>query len=199
MLSIPFSKRLETRVLSWFRRRAQARRRAIDFYGAIVARAREPAIFARHGVSDTPEGRTAVIILLMYPVLERLQSGGSSERRVARYLSEAFVTDIDDCLREMGVGDISVPKKVKRAAQALGQRCIAYGRAARASDPVAALAEELQTSVPGLETNRVGAEALARLTLKFAAEIGALSTDTLLSGKLALPDIADVAAPSAKS
>jgi cytochrome b pre-mRNA-processing protein 3 len=199
MLSIPFSKRLETRVLSWFKRRAQDRRTAIDFYGAIVTRAREPAIFARHGVSDTPEGRTAAIILLLYPLLERLQAGGPRERRIARYLSETFVTDIDDFLREEGVGDITVPKKVKRAAQALGQRCVAYNRAARLADPVAALAEELETTVPGLEGNRTGAEALARITLKFRADLAALSTDALLTGKLVLSDAADGAVSAAQS
>jgi cytochrome b pre-mRNA-processing protein 3 len=190
---------LETRVLSWFRRRAQDRRTAIDFYGAIVTRAREPAIFARHGVSDTPEGRTAAIILLLYPLLERLQAGGPRERRIARYLSETFVTDIDDFLREEGVGDVTVPKKVKRAAQALGQRCVAYSRAARVADPVAALAKELETTVPGLEGNPTGAEALARLTLKFTADLAALSTDALLTGKLILSDAADGAVSAAQS
>ncbi len=72
---------------------------------------------------------------------------------MARYLSETFVTDVDDTLREMGVGDMAVPKKVKRAAQALGERCLAYHRAAQAADPAAALSAELATSVPGLRGN----------------------------------------------
>jgi cytochrome b pre-mRNA-processing protein 3 len=182
-------------VLSWFRSRAEDRRTAIDFYGAIVARARTPAFFARHGVLDTPEGRTALIILLMFPVLERLQAGGKRERRIARYLSEAFVTDIDDCLREMGVGDISVPKKVKRAAQALGQRSVAYGRAAEA----AALAEELATTVPGLEANPAGAEALSRLTLEFKTCLAARSPASLMSGGLDFPDPANAAAFAAQT
>jgi len=186
-------------VLSWFRSRAEDRRRAIDFYGAIVARARTPAFFARHGVLDTPEGRTALIILLMFPVLERLQAGGKRERRFARFLSEAFVTDIDDCLREMGVGDISVPKKVKRAAQALGQRCVAYGRAAEAASPAAALAEELATTVPGLEANPAGADALARLTLEFKAGLAARSPASLMSGGLDFPDPASAAALAAQT
>ena len=97
-------------MLSWFRSRAQDRRTAIDLYGAIVTHAREPAFFARHGVLDTPEGRTAMIIVLMFPLLERLQGAGARERRVARLVGETFVTDVDDSLREMGVGDLSVPE-----------------------------------------------------------------------------------------
>ena len=115
-------------MLSWFSSEAQARRTALKLYGAIVTQARQPGFFAVHGVSDTPEGRTDMIILHLFIVLERLSGrhGGAQDRPA---LSEIFVTDIDDCLREMGVGDLSVPKKVKRAAQAMGERCQAYQRA----------------------------------------------------------------------
>lgn len=175
-------------MLSWFKSRAQDRRTAIDLYGAIVARARQPAFFAREGVLDTPEGRTAMIILLMYPLIERLQGGRRRERRMARFLAETFVTDIDDSLREMGVGDLSVPKKVKRAAQALGERCLAYGRAAAEADPVQALARELAATVPGLDLHANGAVALARLTLKSAADLRAVPAESLLAGAAALPE-----------
>jgi cytochrome b pre-mRNA-processing protein 3 len=150
-----------------------------------VAQARQPAFFASHGVLDTPEGRTALIILLMFPALDRLQaSGGTRERRLARYMSETFVTDIDDCLREMGVGDMSVPKKVKRAAQALGERCVAYRRAAGAPDPATALADELATTIPGLDLNPSGAKALALMTLDTSARLRAAPVDQVLAGKI---------------
>ena len=68
-------------MLSWFRSESQDRRTAIDLYGAIVAQARQPAFFARHGVPDTPEGRTAMIILNMFPVLEALQLAGGRGRK----------------------------------------------------------------------------------------------------------------------
>ncbi len=184
-------------MLSWFRSRAEDRRRAIDLYGAVVTQARQPAFFAEHGVLDTPEGRTALIILLMFPVLERLQTaGGPRERRVARYLSETFVTDIDDCLREMGVGDMSVPKKVKRAAQALGERGLSYRRAIASSDPVAALADELAATIPGLEQNPSGARALAGMTLSTNARLRAAPLDTLAAGSVQL---SAPAAPIAQS
>lgn len=182
-------------MLSWFTSRAHDRRTAIDFYGAIVAQARQPAFFTRYGVVDSPEGRTAVIILLLFPLLERLQAGDTRARRVARFLCETFVTDIDDCLREMGVGDLTVPKKVKRAAQALGERCLAYRRAAGGSEPAKVLAEELATSIPGLENDPRAAEALACYTLGVAADLGAVPAEALLSsGSAALPQSVDIAA-----
>lgn len=163
-----------------------------------MARARRPAFFARHGVQDTPEGRTAVIILLLFPLLERLQGGSLRGRRVARLVCETFITDIDDCLREMGVGDLAVPKKVKRAAQALGERCLAYRRAAAAAEPVAALAREVAATVPGLESRPDDAEALAGLMLRFADDLRAVPAETLLGAPLALPDFPDIAAHSAR-
>lgn len=181
-------------MLSWFRSRAEVRQRAIDFYGAIVAQARSPVFFARHGVLDTPEGRAALIILLMFPLLERLQAGdGRSDRRLARLMIETFVTDIDDCLREMGVGDLSVPKKVKRAAQALGERCLAYRRAAASAEPQRTLADELATTVPGLDSHADGAAVLARFTLDLAADLRPVPTGKLGAALAALPDILDAA------
>ncbi len=120
-----------------------------------------------------------MIILLMFPLLERLQSGDDGERRLARLLAETFVTDIDDSLREMGVGDLSVPKKVKRAAQALGERCLAYRRGAAASEPVSALAREIGGTVPGLDHHPEGAEALARMTLASLAALRAAPAESL--------------------
>lgn len=186
-------------MLSWFRNRAQDRRTAIDFYGAIVTHARQPAFFARHGVQDTPEGRTALIILLMFPLLERLQGGTPAEREIARLVCETFITDIDDSLREMGVGDLSVPRKVKRAAQALGERCLAYRRAAAAPEPVPALARELAATVPGLEGRPEDAEALSRLALSILAGLRAVPTGSLLGEPLTFPGFPDDAALAAKS
>ena len=171
-------------MLAWFRRRAQDRQTAVDLYGAVVAEARRPLIFERFGVQDTPEGRAGVVILAVFPVLERLKAGSPRARRVARLIAEAYVTDVDDCLREMGVGDMSVPRKVKRAAQALGERCNAYGKAARAPTPVAALAAELSSTVPGLEETPAGAAALARFALATIERLEAEPEETVLAGRL---------------
>lgn len=197
-LVIPLSKRLEIPVLSWLRRRAQDRRTAIDLYGATVAEARRPAFFAGSGVLDTAEGRTAMIIVLLYPLIARLQAGDQRARRVARLVAETFVTDIDDSLREMGVGDLAVPRKVKRAAQALGERCLAYTRAAAAGEPVPALAAELATTVPGLDRSPAIAEAFARHTMNLTAVLAARPVETLMAGHIAFPEPREIAAAAAE-
>lgn len=138
-----------------------------------------------------------MIIALMFPVLERLGADGRRTARVARYLSETFVTDVDDTLREMGVGDMSVPKKVKRAAQALGERCLAYRRAVQAADPVAELSAELATSVPGLEASPQGADALARRIVKLNDHLGAVPLDRLTAGIAEFADTVEAPPPRA--
>ena len=92
------------------------------------------------------------------------------------------MTDIDDSLREMGVGDMSVPKKVKRAAQALGERGLAYRSAAQSADPRTAVAAELAVSVPGLAGDEPRARALADRVLAFQRHVDGLPLAALVAG-----------------
>lgn len=123
-----------------------------------------------------------MIIALMGPVLQRLAAEKPRADRLARYLTETFVTDIDDSLREMGVGDMSVPKKVKRAAQALGERGLAYRSAAQSADPRTAVAAELAVSVPGLAGDEPRARALADRVLAFQRHVDGLPLAALVAG-----------------
>lgn len=178
---------MENRVLSWFRRRAEDGRRAKDFYGASVTQARRPVFFATMGVSDTPEGRTGMIMLHLFLILDRLRRLGQAGEPLARALTETFVTDMDDCLREMGVGDLSVPRNVKRAAAELRARSLAYRRAMEGSG--AALAAELATTIPGLGSVSDGAEQLARYTCAAARHLDTLPESTLLAGRVSFPAV----------
>src|SRR5690606_13946368 len=95
-------------------------------YGAVVAQARLPVHFTLHGACDTPEGRYEMIVLHLALLSDRLVGLGSAGRSLAQRVNEAFVTDMDDAMREMGVGDLSVPRKVKKAAAGLYDRFEAY-------------------------------------------------------------------------
>jgi cytochrome b pre-mRNA-processing protein 3 len=113
-------------VLTWFRERFHVRTRATELYGAVVAQARDEMFYGVCGVNDTAEGRYELIVLHLFLLLERLRIEGKRGAPLARGLVEAFVTDMDDAMREMGVGDLSVPKKVRRAAAGLYERVAAY-------------------------------------------------------------------------
>ena len=106
-------------MLTWLRSRSLSGRTASGLYGSIVAQARQPAFYAGGGVPDTLEGRFGMIVVHMFLVLERLRRDGDNGQVLGRALLEAFATDMDDSMREIGIGDLSVPRRVKKAAAAL--------------------------------------------------------------------------------
>lgn len=126
-------------MLNWLAKRADVARKAENLYGAVVAQARQPAFYADFDMPDTLEGRYEMIVLHIFLVLERLRQAMPEDTKLARALIERFVTDMDDCMREIGVGDLTVPKKVKQAAAGLYKRADAY-RSAHASGGEAMIA-----------------------------------------------------------
>ncbi len=82
-----------------------------DLYGAIVAQARLPVFYTGYGVPDTVEGRFDLIVLHLVLVLAGIgQRAGRDDgmaRAVGQKLFDEFCRDLDDNLREMGVGDLS--------------------------------------------------------------------------------------------
>jgi cytochrome b pre-mRNA-processing protein 3 len=113
-------------MLQWLRTKSHIRRKAGEIYGAVVAAARQPLFFREYSVPDTPEGRFEMVALVLFVVLERVKTSEPDGEALTQAVIEAFVTDMDDCMREMGVGDLTVPKRVKRAAAAFYERAGYY-------------------------------------------------------------------------
>ena len=120
--------------LDWFTARSKNKRKAGELYGAVVAAARNPVIFRDLGVADTPEGRFEILTLMLFLAVNRLQAAGPGGEPQAQRMIETFVVDMDDCMRELGVGDLTVPKKVRKAAAAFYERGAAYRQALANSD-----------------------------------------------------------------
>jgi cytochrome b pre-mRNA-processing protein 3 len=121
-------------MLRWLRKRSETARRAEKLYGDVVTAARQSAFYGVLGVPDTPEGRFELIALHLYLALEGLGATEPSSDDLKQRMIEVFVEDMDDCMREMGVGDLTVPKKVKRAAAAFYERATIYHRGLMESD-----------------------------------------------------------------
>ena len=82
-------------------------------YGAIVAQARLPVFYAEYGVPDTLDGRFAVLSLHLFVLLHRLKQGGAAASALAQDLIDRFALDIETVLREIGVSDLRIPKKLR--------------------------------------------------------------------------------------
>jgi cytochrome b pre-mRNA-processing protein 3 len=95
-------------------------------YGAIVAAARHPRLYADWQVADSVDGRFDMITLHTFLVLDRLKG---AEHDFRQALVDEFFRDMDRSLREMGVGDLSVGKKVRKMAEAFFGRISAYDQA----------------------------------------------------------------------
>lgn len=95
-------------------------------YEAIVAAARHPVFYADWGVPDTLDGRFDMISLHAFLVLDRLKG---TEPAFRQALVDELFRDMDRSLREMGVGDLSVGKKVRKMAEVFYGRVAAYDRA----------------------------------------------------------------------
>lgn len=125
-------------MLDWLKTRGASARKAKELYGAVVANARNPVFYSHYGVPDTLNGRYEMIVLVLFQLLERLQKDGAPDvAELSRLTLEAFVTDMDDSMRQIGIGDMAVPKKVKKAAAGFYERSKAYRAALDAADTAA--------------------------------------------------------------
>ena len=107
-------------------RRSQLRECAYRLYGRIVEQARRPAFYAECGVPDTIDGRFDMIVLHAVLVLRRLRREGEEGRALGQETFDAMMDDMDRSLREMGVGDLGVGRRVKAMARAFYGRAEAY-------------------------------------------------------------------------
>jgi cytochrome b pre-mRNA-processing protein 3 len=127
-------------------RRTQQDEIIASLYGTIVAQARVPAFYRIYGVPDTVNGRFEMVLLHAVLVLWRLEEGPPPARDLGQAVFDRFCRDMDESMREMGVGDLAVPRKMRRIGEAFYGRQAAY-RAALAVPDDTPLAVALERNV----------------------------------------------------
>ena len=153
-------------------------------YGMIVTQAREPLFYRDLGVPDTVNGRFDLLVLHLWMVLRRLKSLESGGAGVSQALFDHFCDDMDANLREMGVGDLTVPKRMQAFGEAFYGRSAAYDQALDAgAEPLAqALCKNI---LDGKEIEN--ARRLASYAATAIACLAALDDETLQSGSWRFP------------
>jgi cytochrome b pre-mRNA-processing protein 3 len=167
-------------------RRAKRPDTISTLYGTIVAQARLPCFYRDYAVADTVNGRFDLIVLHMALVLERL-AAEPDLRGLGQALFDRFCGDMDDNLREMGVGDLKVPKEMRRIGDAFYGRLQAY-RAALAADNPRALTDAIARNVDGAPGEGAAARRLAAYMRKAVSDLGAQNAAALADGALRFPD-----------
>jgi cytochrome b pre-mRNA-processing protein 3 len=161
--------------------RHKPRRVAVNAaYRRIVERAREPVFYTEWGVPDTLDGRFELLALHAFLVLRRLKRDHGATEAFAQELFDTMFADLDRALREMGVGDLGVGRRVKEMAAGFYGRIVAYDQGlvdGAALD--AALRRNLYGTAAPSEAQRAEA---AAYVLRQAAALEAQPLAALLAG-----------------
>ncbi len=182
-----------------------AQKTAVSLYEAIVSQARHQGFYADLAVPDTVDGRFELLSLHMTLALRRLRELPDPD--LAETLVKIFFQNMDDSLRELGVGDMSIAKKIRKMAEAFYGRAGAYNTAlagiisgstqetgqseqsAPGGEPLKAIILRniygLAPEAPGIES--VHAERLAAYIEDAARCLNEQTEDTLAAGEIAFP------------
>jgi cytochrome b pre-mRNA-processing protein 3 len=155
-------------------------------YGAIVAQARLPGFYRDYGVPDTVDGRFELIVLHLALLLDRI-GAEPALRGLGQGIFDRFCQDMDDNLREIGIGDLAVPKHMRRVGEAFYGRAQAYTAAIEAdgdNDLVAALQRNIYGGAASRHSQR-----LAAYVREAVGHLKALDQAALAAGTLHFPEL----------
>jgi cytochrome b pre-mRNA-processing protein 3 len=156
--------------------------------GEIVAAARRPSLYEALGVPDRIDGRFELLSLHAGLVLRRLAALGGLADAIAQDLVNGVFAHFDDTLREMGMSDIAVAKRLKAMASAFYGRNAAYAAALDNGSSVD-LAAALARNVYGATGQDFGpkAKALAHYVASADAALATIPIDTFATGRFRFP------------
>jgi cytochrome b pre-mRNA-processing protein 3 len=157
-------------------------------YGAIVAQARSPAFYRGYGVPDTATGRLEMILLHTLLFCRRAGAAAAGSQPLAQNVFDRFCQDMDGNLREMGVGDLAVPRKMQEIGEAFYGRAAAY-EAPLATGDQAALAKALLRNVfSGAAEHEGGARRLAAYIIAVGRALALQEDAGIVEGQIEFPD-----------
>ena len=164
--------------------RKRHERAGFELYTAAVGAARDPYIFETLGVPDTLDGRFDVIGLYVFLVVHRLHAASKEGQALAQAVFDAMFSDMDINLREIGVGDMTVGKRVRAMWEAFNGRSTAYAAALDSGD-LTALTDAVARNVWRGEAAPPGsAHTLATLVMEQSAHLAEQPIDALLAGRV---------------
>lgn len=187
------------KVLDFFRK-APEKAAALGLYRTCVAQSRRPGFYREQGVPDTVDGRFDMIAIHVFLALHRLKRDRPRTAGLAQELFDLMFADMDQNLRELGVGDLAVGRRIKKMTSAFQGRIVAYETALTAppetsrSALMAALKRNLfRHSEPAPEI----LSAIAGYIDAQAAILSRQSVDALMQGTITFGDDLPLALESA--
>jgi cytochrome b pre-mRNA-processing protein 3 len=173
-------------IFSLFKRRDANAELVGRLHEAVANAARAPAFYRDLHVPDTVEGRFDMMVLHAFLTLRRLKALPAPAEDLAQDLVDAVFKGFDHALRELGVGDVVVPKRMKTMAGAFFGRAKAYELALGGGEPLAdAVLRNVYAQAP---ERRADADRLAAYVLEAVRRFEAAGFDDIAAARLPFPD-----------
>ncbi len=169
------------------RARRSERASAEAIYATVLSAAREPHFYLKCGVPDTLQGRFEMVTLSLFPVLHRLMHDPGDDPELARRVTESLVDHMDDALREAGVSDTRVPKRMKTLYGSFAGRIAAYGKALGEGEEALGAAIGRNVFPEGGEERHI--LALARFVRGAVSAMRVADLDAVRRGELPFPAV----------
>ncbi|KQT52974.1 MULTISPECIES: ubiquinol-cytochrome C chaperone family protein [unclassified Aureimonas] len=164
--------------------KALSRNREIvdDLYAGIVETSRRPVLFTEGGLPDTVMGRFESLCISVFLFLARC-GDDAALKPLAQDLVDRFILDVEDSIRELGIGDVSVPKRMRKLAGMFYERVAAYDAPLGTGDQAALATALRRFALAGAGTTEQAAH-LARDMNERHQAYGRLSNAAILAGRL---------------
>jgi len=170
-----------------FRAEKKANRAIADaLYDEIVATARQSVPYSHWNVPDTPLGRFEMLSLMMFLFLHRIKGQGKAADALGQELADTFFLDVDHSLRELGISDMGVPKRMKKLTRMFYGRVTSYEAAIDAGDEKA-LQAALMRNIRPEDKDWPESAGLASYMMQIAGALGAQDNEQILSGRVVFP------------
>jgi len=155
-------------------------------YAALTSTARIPFFYTDLDVPDTVMGRFELLAVVMILFFRRTAKSASSGQELAQEIVDAFFQDIDHSIRELGIGDQSVPKRMKKLAGMFYGRLETYATALEEKS-VEKLASALQRNIYPENPDAPSMRGLAEWMITAEAALAEVSEDEISRGGAVLP------------
>ncbi|TDH38978.1 ubiquinol-cytochrome C chaperone [Pseudohoeflea suaedae] len=175
-------------IFSLFQRKKSNRQVIERQYELITNAARRPVFYASMDVPDTVMGRFEMISVHLILYLRASNKAGETAARIAQEIVDAFFEDVDHSIRELGIGDTSVPKRMKKFSHMFYGRAKSYEEAIAAGDADALAAALGRNIHPEAGDARPAMTALARYMVETNGILAEVSAAEFEAGRVTFPD-----------
>ena len=183
-------------LFQWFKHKSRRQAIAGRLYQAALAQSRHPDFYAKLGVADTTDGHFDMLSLHVFMLINRLNDFGKDGQRQGQALFDAMFRRMELDLREMGVGDLGVPKHMKRMMTAFNGRAKTYHEILKQADAPALQAALTRNIFKADGQSISGAKPLTDYTMAMYDWLSGVTMEALTSdASISFPPVA-VATPA---